>query len=94
MSTYYFLSKDTENVDYKMEIFTNEDSKTYSLYRIGDSWSEQAKDECISIVDDGNGIEISMEKIDSYLELQELYIMIKGMMSHDSDLLEKYKILK
>jgi hypothetical protein len=94
MSTYYFLSKDTENLDYKLEVSQDDDSKTYTLYRIGESWSDTAKDECISIVDDGNGIEISMEKIDSYLELQELYIMIKGMMSHDSDLLEKYKILK
>lgn len=94
-NSYYFLASEREELEYRMDVESNEDGKTYSLYRIGESWTDSAKEEaCVTIFDDGDGISFDVEDAGSYIDIQEFYIIIKGIINHDKNLIEKYKILK
>lgn len=94
MKEYYFLSEESDSVEYKLEVL-QDDIKTYSLYRIGESWTDESKEKpCIVIHDDGDGVDIDIDGVESYYELQEVYLMIKGILKHDKNMMGKFKILK
>jgi hypothetical protein len=94
MREYYFLEKESDCIEYKLEVL-KDDITTYSLYRVGDSWAEESKeDPCVVLHDDGDGVTIDIEEVKSYCDLQELYLLIKGMLKHDSNLMSKFIILK
>ena len=94
MKEYYFLSEESESIEYKLEVL-KDDITTYSLYRIGESWTDESKEKpCIIVHDDGDGVNIDIGDIESYYELQEVYLMIRGMLKHDPNLMGKFKILK
>jgi hypothetical protein len=94
MREYYFLDKESDCIEYKLEVL-KDDITTYSLYRIGDSWTEDSKEgPCVVLHDDGDGVTIDIEEVQSYCDLQELYLLIKGMLKHDNNLMSKFIILK
>lgn len=92
-NVYYLMNTSTESTDYK--IVVNNKDKKYEMYRVGPTWSDDAKeDACAAIEDHGNGVLLA--GIDSeigYNEFMEWHLLFKFVYSYDKTMGDKYIIL-
>jgi len=92
---HYLLNTSTECTEYKIIVNKDEFGTTYEMYRIGDSWDDDAKEiACAVIEDHGNGVnvlEVSSQM--DYNEFSEFYLLTKFVFSYNKNMAEKYIVL-